>query len=136
MSEPKRFRVKATIEFKGDITADEVRRFFLPLQQLGGAVTVKSAAAPEEDTEEAERRALLAARARNLAELYREKLGEGPNYLADSIERWLMEGFSDPVLRSAIVAVTKADDFAGMTRRDRYEELREVLRGMRMDGTK
>lgn len=139
VAEPKRFKVSATIQIEGDVTAEELRELFLPAERLGGRVSVSAALASKVATpsdeptpEELERRARLTERANHLANAYRDKLDDGPTYLTDSLEQWLKEGWTETDLRSAIDETAKAP---GLNKTgERYQYMREVLRIRRREG--
>lgn len=122
---PGTYRVTHNIVIEGELTLEQLQQLFIPA--VGVAVRVESKRETDEPSEEElERRAQLAARAAHLAHAYVEKLGEGPNYLPDTLEQWLKEGWSEADLRSAMDETKGAQRL--ITKRDKYNYMREVLR--------
>lgn len=131
---PGTYRVTHNIVIEGELTLEQLQALFVP---ANATVRVQPSAAvevPEASPEELERRRVWAERARHLAEAYREKLGEGPKYISDTLEQWLKEGWAESELRNAFDATALARGFGMMATKERYEYLREVLRGWRREG--
>jgi len=134
MVEPKRYKISATIQIQGEVTAEELRSIFLPVERLGGRVAI-NAETPEpkpelpfEDGSETDAyRRQLGERIRNMSEAYREKLGEPPPDLKGALGMWLTE-FGEDALREGIVQTVRAG-IEGQWQR--YEWFRRWLRSRR-----
>jgi len=130
MSEPKRFKVSATIQIEGELTAEELREIFLPAERLGGRVAINArtpAVAEAEEEGESDEDAYkreLAARVREMAAAYRDRLGEPPEQLVPALGMWIPQ-FGEDVLRQAMTE-TAAAGITGQAAR--YEWFRDWLR--------
>lgn len=136
MSEPKRFKVSATIQIEGDVTAEELRELFLPAERLGGRVAISTRPPPqlqpeplEEESDEDAYKRHLSERAHEIAQAYREKLGEPPEQLLPALGMWIPE-FTEPVLRNAITQTAIA---AIKGQQAQYEWMRDWLRKYRSE---
>ncbi len=131
MFEPKRFKVSATIQIDGELTAEELREIFLPAERLGGRVAISAHTPervqpeePQEETDEEAYKRHLSERAREITQAYRDKLGEPPEQLLPALGMWIPE-FSEPILRRAITETAMA---AIKGQQAQYEYLRDWLR--------
>lgn len=133
---PGTYRVTHNIVIEGELTLEQLQQLFVPAQATM-RVQLPAAApeVPEVSPEELERRRRFEERGAQLARAYAEQLGEGPNFLPDSIVSWLKEGWTEEELRSAMVEARSARDFADLSKRERYEYMREVLRVRRRGRT-
>ena len=127
------YRITSPVVLEGELTEEQLRALFILVN--GAKITVGKDRVVEThaasvDRAEDERDRQLVERVRNLVEAYRDKLGDGPTYLPDSIERWATEFEDDSVIRSAIEETAKAmgRGLSGLeTLRGRYEFLKNAL---------
>lgn len=134
--QPGTYKVTHNIVIEGELTLEQLQQLFVPANATVRvqAPAAPAADAPEASPEELERRRVLTERARNLAEAYRERLGEGPKYITDTLEQWLKEGWSETDLRAAFDLTTRDRAFAVMNTGGRYDFVRNVLRDWRREG--
>lgn len=134
VADPKRFKVSATIQIEGEVTAEELRELFLPAERLGGRVSISAGTtdgaeplAPPAESEAALKKRLLADRVRNLTQAYTDKLGEPSDQLVPALGVWVAE-FEDQLIRQGI-AETASEGVDGP--QANYELLRVWLRRQR-----